>query len=77
MPAYLVELYLCISASWRLYINLIYSLQEAEIASELKDLVYVDNMHCNESIQKFYYSAKFEDICASNVPPWLDSEPLV
>ena len=54
------------------------SLQEAEIPSQLKNLVYVKNMHCNEPTEKLYYSAKFEDICiycAANVPPWSDSEP--
>ena len=38
------------------------SLQDSEIPSELKELVYVRNMHCNEPIEKLYYSAKFEDI---------------
>ena len=35
-------------------------------------------MHCNEPIEKLYYSAKFEDICihcAANVPPWSENEP--
>ena len=39
------------------------SLQEADIPLELKTLVYVKSMHCNEpGIEKLYYSAKFEDI---------------
>ena len=54
------------------------SLQEANIPLDLKPLVYVKSMHCNEPIEKLYYSAKFEDICiycAASVPPWSDSEP--
>jgi len=54
------------------------SLQEADsIPSDLKDVVYVRNMHCNEPTEKLYYSAKFLDICihcAGDVPPWSDSE---
>ena len=54
------------------------SLQESDIPSALKDIVYVRNIHCNEPIEKLYYSAKFLDICiycAGDVPPWSDSEP--
>ena len=54
------------------------SLQDSEIPSELKELVYVRNMHCNEPIEKLYYSVKFEDICiycAEKVPPWSENNP--
>ena len=53
-------------------------LQDADIPTYLKDIVYVRQMSCEDPIEKLYYSAKFEDICvycAASVPPWSDTEP--
>lgn len=52
-------------------------LQDADILSTLKDVVFVRPLACEEPIEKLYYSAKFEDICiycATPVPPWSTSE---
>ena len=52
-------------------------LQEAEIPSYLKEIVFVRQMSCEEPIEKLYYAAKYTDICiycASPVPAWSDRE---
>ena len=53
------------------------ALQDAEIPTELADIVYVKTMHCHEPIERLYYAADFESICvycAAEVPPWSNQE---
>ena len=53
------------------------ALQDAEIPTELADVVYVKTMHCHEPIERLYYAADFESICvycAAEVSPWSNKE---
>ena len=64
---------------YRFLVELV-SRKQIRIPLELKPLVYVKSMHCNERIEKLYYSAKFEDICiycAAIVPPWSDVNHII
>ena len=53
------------------------ALQDAEIPTELADVVYVKTMHCHEPIERLYYAADFESICVycvAEVSPWSNKE---
>jgi len=39
------------------------ALQDAEIPTEVADVVYVKKMHCHKPIERLYYAADFNDIC--------------
>ena len=49
------------------------ALQDAEIPTEVADIVYVKKMHCHEPIEPLYYAADFNDNCVhcgAEVSPW-------
>ena len=53
------------------------ALQDAEIPTEVADIVYVKKMHCHEPIERLYYAAGFNDICVhcgAEVSPWSNKE---
>ena len=53
------------------------ALQDAEIPTEVADVVYVKKMHCHEPIERLYYAADFNNICVhcgAEVSPWLNKE---
>ena len=52
-------------------------LQDADIPTYLKEVVFVRQLSCEEPVEKLYYAAKFADICihcASPVASWSDTE---
>ena len=52
-------------------------LQDADISTYLKEVVFVRQLSCEEPVEKLYYVAKFADLCihcASPVASWSDTE---